>query len=135
MCQNPRRMWNLKCGLMVKTHHLMEKLIHLVVCLTTGWKPLPKWALLIMQSRTSSFKWEYPLLSLWNIIWNIILVKWYISIQNYQKKKNHTSSGLPSQDIFPFNTLNLLNSSANVIRGFYCSKQMKHTERYTWLLH
>ena len=38
--------------------------IHLVVCLTTGPKPLPKPALHIVQSRASSFKWEYPLLSL-----------------------------------------------------------------------
>jgi hypothetical protein len=34
--------------------------IHLAVCLTTG----PKRALHIVQSRASSFRWEYPLLSL-----------------------------------------------------------------------
>jgi len=38
--------------------------IHLVVCLTTGPKPLPKPALHIVRSRASSFKWEYPHLSL-----------------------------------------------------------------------
>jgi len=38
--------------------------IHLVVCLTAGPKPLPKRALHIVRSRASSFKWEYPLLSL-----------------------------------------------------------------------
>jgi hypothetical protein len=38
--------------------------IHLVVCLTTGPKPLPKRTLHIVRSRASSFKWEYPLLSL-----------------------------------------------------------------------
>jgi len=38
--------------------------IHLVVCLTTGPKPLPKQALHIVRSRVSSFKWEYPLISL-----------------------------------------------------------------------
>jgi hypothetical protein len=38
--------------------------IHLVVCLTTGPKPLLKRALHIVRSRASSFKWEYPLLSL-----------------------------------------------------------------------
>jgi hypothetical protein len=38
--------------------------IHLVVCLTTGPKPLPKPALHIVRSRASSFKWEYHLLSL-----------------------------------------------------------------------
>jgi len=37
--------------------------IHLVVCPTTGPKPLPKRALHIVRSRASSFKWEYPLLS------------------------------------------------------------------------
>jgi len=35
-----------------------------VVCLTTGPKPLPKRALPIMRSRASSFKLDYPLLSL-----------------------------------------------------------------------
>jgi len=40
--------------------------IHLVVCLTTGPKPLPKQALHIVQSRAFSFKWEYSLLSLWS---------------------------------------------------------------------
>jgi len=38
--------------------------IHLVVCLTKVSKPLPKRALHIVRSRASSFKWEYPLLSL-----------------------------------------------------------------------
>jgi len=41
-----------------------DSLIHLVVCLTTGPKPLPKRALHIVRSRASSFKQEYPLLSL-----------------------------------------------------------------------
>jgi len=35
-----------------------------VVCLTTGPKPLPKRAVHIVRDRASSFKWEYPLLSL-----------------------------------------------------------------------
>ena len=43
---------------------LIHSLIHLVVCLTTGPKPLPKRAVHIVRSRASSFKWEYPLLSL-----------------------------------------------------------------------
>jgi hypothetical protein len=38
--------------------------IHLAVCLTTGPKPIPKPALHIVRSRASSFKREYPLLSL-----------------------------------------------------------------------
>jgi hypothetical protein len=37
---------------------------HLVVCLRTGPKPLPKQTLHIVRYRASSFKWEYPLLSL-----------------------------------------------------------------------
>ena len=37
---------------------------HLVVCLTTGPKPLPQPALHIVRSRASFFKWEHPLLSL-----------------------------------------------------------------------
>jgi hypothetical protein len=39
-------------------------LIHSIICLTTGPMPLPKRLLHIMRSRASSFKWEYPLLSL-----------------------------------------------------------------------
>ena len=35
-----------------------------VVCLTTGPKLLPKRSLHIVRSKSSSFKWEYPLLSL-----------------------------------------------------------------------
>ena len=42
----------------------ITEFIHLVVCLTTGPKPLPKRTLHIVRSRASSFKWEYPLLSL-----------------------------------------------------------------------
>ena len=38
--------------------------IHLAVCLTSGPKPPPKQALHTVRSRASSFKWEYPLLSL-----------------------------------------------------------------------
>jgi hypothetical protein len=41
-----------------------NRVIHWVVCLTTGPKPLPKRALHIVRSRASCFKWEYPLLSL-----------------------------------------------------------------------
>jgi len=41
----------------------IHSFIHLVVCLTTGPKPLPKQALHILRSRASSLKWEYPLLS------------------------------------------------------------------------
>ena len=42
----------------------VKTLIHLVVYLTTGPKPLPKRALHIVRSRAFSFKWEYPLFSL-----------------------------------------------------------------------
>ena len=38
--------------------------IHSVFCLTTSPKPPPKRCLHIVRSRASSFKWEYPLLSL-----------------------------------------------------------------------
>jgi len=43
---------------------LIHSFIYLVFRLTTGPKPLPKRAVHIMRSRASSFKWEYPLLSL-----------------------------------------------------------------------
>ena len=45
-------------------HLYRNSFIHLAVCLTTGPKPLPTGALHIVRSRTSSFKWEYPLLYL-----------------------------------------------------------------------
>jgi hypothetical protein len=38
--------------------------LHLAVCLTTGPKPLPKLTLHILRSRASSFRCEYPFLSL-----------------------------------------------------------------------
>ena len=38
--------------------------INSAVCLTTGPKPLPKRAMHIVRSRTSSLKWQYPILSL-----------------------------------------------------------------------
>jgi hypothetical protein len=37
-------------------HSFIHSFIHLVVCLTTGPKPLPKRALHIVRSRASSFK-------------------------------------------------------------------------------
>jgi len=40
------------------------KFVHSVFCLTTGPKSPPKRCLHIVRSRASSFKWEYPLLSL-----------------------------------------------------------------------
>ena len=44
--------------------HFLFSNIHLVVCLTTGPKPLPKRALHTVRPRASSFKCEYPLISL-----------------------------------------------------------------------
>jgi hypothetical protein len=41
-----------------------EGFIHSVFCLTTGRTPPPKRFLHTVRSRASSFKWEYPLLSL-----------------------------------------------------------------------
>jgi hypothetical protein len=43
---------------------LILSFIHLVFCLSTGPKPLPKPALHVVRSRASSFRWQYPLLSL-----------------------------------------------------------------------
>jgi hypothetical protein len=42
----------------------IHSFIHSVVSLTTGSKPVPKWALHIVRSRASSFRCEYPLPSL-----------------------------------------------------------------------
>jgi hypothetical protein len=46
------------------SYRSFDGFIHLVLCLMTGPKPLPKQALHIVRSRASSFKWEYPLLCL-----------------------------------------------------------------------
>jgi len=46
--------------------YIYNSFIHLVVCLTTGPKSLPKQALHTVGSRASHFKWQYPLLSLWS---------------------------------------------------------------------
>ena len=43
---------------------IIHSFIHSVFCLTIGPKPPPKRCLHIVRSRASSFKWEYPLLSL-----------------------------------------------------------------------
>ena len=48
----------------IQTYIYIYIFIHSLVRLTTGPKPLPKRALDIVRSRASSFKWEYPLLSL-----------------------------------------------------------------------
>jgi len=53
-----------KHDMFLKRHVDKVQFIHLVICLTTGPKPLPKRALHIVRSRASSFKREYPLLSL-----------------------------------------------------------------------
>jgi len=44
--------------------YIKPGLVHLVFCLATGPKPLPKRALHVVRSRASSFKWEYPVLYL-----------------------------------------------------------------------
>ena len=58
-----KRIWKHVEGIIVIWFRL-EFIIHSVVCLTTGPKPLPKRAVHIVRSRASSFKWDYPLLSL-----------------------------------------------------------------------
>jgi hypothetical protein len=46
------------------TLYVIHSIIHWVLCLTTGPEPLPKRALDTVWSTASSFKWEYPILSL-----------------------------------------------------------------------
>jgi hypothetical protein len=55
-------MWPIQLAFPNRTFDLL--FIHSAVCLTTGPKPLPKPALHIVRSRASSFRCEYPLLSL-----------------------------------------------------------------------
>jgi hypothetical protein len=50
--------------LLSKSDTLAYSFIHLAICLTAGQKPLPKRAVHIVRSRASSFRCEYPLLSL-----------------------------------------------------------------------
>ena len=45
-------------------HSFIHSFIHSVFCLTTGPKPPPKRFLHIVRSRASTFKWQYPVLSL-----------------------------------------------------------------------
>ena len=52
------------CSYREMINYLLCTNIHLAVCLTTGPKPLPNRALHIVRTRASSFKCEYPLLSL-----------------------------------------------------------------------
>jgi hypothetical protein len=52
------------CKWMIKGFTVSSSFIHSVFCLTTGPEPPPKRFLHIVRSRASSFKWEYPLLSL-----------------------------------------------------------------------
>ena len=54
-----------ECGQLAMERGLFQmQFIHLIACLTTDPKPLPKRALHIVRTRASSFKWEHPLLSL-----------------------------------------------------------------------
>jgi len=55
---------NKRCNRPESLLQVSDYSFHLAVCLTTGPKPLPKPALHTVRSRASSFKWEYPLLSL-----------------------------------------------------------------------
>jgi hypothetical protein len=55
---------NIKSSWQFSIIFLMWYLIHSFSSLTTGPMPLPKRTLHIVRSRASSFKWEYPLLSL-----------------------------------------------------------------------
>ena len=73
---------------------------HLVVCLTTGPKPLSKRAPHIVRSRASSVKWEYPLLSL-----TLILLTWKIgwapnNASKWQMGFNLAFKGLRSSSSF-----------------------------------
>ena len=54
----------LKVGLYMKFNSLLRYSSSSVICQTTGPKPLPKRFLHIVQSRSSSFNWQYPLRSL-----------------------------------------------------------------------
>jgi hypothetical protein len=62
------KMWNNKnigMGQVIWNIYIyIYSFIHSVFCLTTGPTPLPKRILHIVRSRASSFKWEYPLLSI-----------------------------------------------------------------------
>ena len=57
-------MWTVGCVRRVPWSSVKYSFIHSVFCLMTGPKPPPKLCLHIVRSRASSFKWEYPLLSL-----------------------------------------------------------------------
>jgi len=56
------------------------RFIHSVVCFTTGPKPLPKRVVHIVRSRASSFKCEYPLLSLRSPIASYVFFVVFLSL-------------------------------------------------------
>ena len=56
--------WGDKDRILFQTLNFSWSFIHSLFCLTTGPKTLPKRFLHIVRSRASSFKWQYPLLSL-----------------------------------------------------------------------
>ena len=58
----------------------IQSFIHLVVCLTTGPKPIPKPALRIGQPGDSSFKWEYPLPSLGLPVASYVFFLFFLSL-------------------------------------------------------
>ena len=60
----PHNISGLRFNSYMFSHTFIHSFIHSVFCLTTGPKPPPKRFLHIVRSRASSFKWEYPLLSL-----------------------------------------------------------------------
>ena len=67
VCSIPPIFWNanfITLNGRISSSKKIKIFIHSVFCLTTGPTPLPKRFLHIVQSRASSFKWEYPLLSL-----------------------------------------------------------------------
>ena len=59
---------------------VMLYFIHLVVSIKTGPKPPPKPALHIVRSRASSFKWEYPLLSLRTSVASYVFFHVFLSL-------------------------------------------------------
>ena len=70
--------------------------IHSVFCLTTGPKPPPNRLLNIVRCRASSFKWEYPLLSLRSSSSFLCLM----SIKVFKRAPNCTAAPVQSKKKF-----------------------------------
>ena len=94
-----------------------------VICQTTGPKPLPKWFLHTVRSRASSFKWQYPLLSLRSS--SSFLRLWYLCFW-----KEATQDKLECGIFFHLVSTSQYNSRSNHSGHACCYTNLNHLENH-----